>query len=122
MTGDGSRERSLQQILDALSDPDCRAIVDALEEPRGAQAIAERCELPQTSTYRKLEQLCEAGILREGTRVRTDGHHVTTYEPAVEGLFVAIGGAESFDYELVDELTSADERLAQFWARISEEV
>lgn len=122
MTEEQPNEPSIQDVLDVLADPDCREIVGDLEEPRGAQAVADRCDLSQTSAYRKLEALCEAGLLTEGTEMRADGHHVTTYERDVGGVFVALDGEDAFDFEFVRESTAPDRRLAQFWSRISEEL
>lgn len=120
MTGDEYDGK--QPVFDALADPDCRRIVVALDEPMTAKEIARQCDLPQTSTYRKLELLSEAGFLAERTEVRRDGHHATRYEKDLEGLFVAVDGEESFDVELVGRTESPDERLARFWSRISEEL
>lgn len=111
-----------QEVFDALADPDCRRIVVALEEPMTAKEVAEALDLPQTSTYRKLELLSDAGFVEDRTRVRTDGHHATCYVRDMDGVFVAVEGDQSFDVTVVSESESPDERLARFWSRISEEL
>lgn len=120
MSEDGPTDR--QAVFDALADPDCRAILATLDEPMPAQAVAEACELSQTSAYRKLELLADAGLLAEGTGVRADGHHVTTYERDCSGVLVAVEDERPFDVEVLRERESPDERLARLWHEVSEEV
>lgn len=111
-----------QAVFEVLADPDCRDILATIEEPLPAKTVADTCDLPQTSTYRKLQQLSEAGLVAEETDVRPDGHHATTYVRDSRGVFVALDGEESFDVEVLRERNSADERLALLWSRVSKEL
>jgi DNA-binding transcriptional ArsR family regulator len=122
MSDEPPAESDLQSVLETLADPECRMILDELDNAYSAQTIAEQCELPQTSTYRKLQALREADLVEERTRPRSDGHHVTTYVRDVSGVFVLVDDSDGFEFEFVRETQSADERLAQFWSRISEEL
>jgi hypothetical protein len=87
--GDASDAATSQAALDALADPDCRRIVAALAQPRTAKAVAEACDLPQTTTYRKLGRLSDGGLVEERVAVSTDGHHATTYVRDFAGVIVA---------------------------------
>jgi len=69
----------LQDVLDALDDEDCRAIVSALGEPMTAQGIAEASDVPLSTTDRKLELLTGASLLEKGVEVRARGHHRSRY-------------------------------------------
>lgn len=111
-----------QAVFEALADPDCRDILATVEEPLPAKAVAETCDLPQTSTYRKLQQLSEAGLVAEETEVRPDGHHATTYVRDTTGVFVPLDGEAAFDVEVIRPQKTADERLALLWSRVSEEL
>ncbi|WP_324661957.1 helix-turn-helix domain-containing protein [Haloarcula sediminis] len=119
MSGD---ETDDQALFEALADPDCRDILAAVDEPLPARAVAEACDLPQTSTYRKLQQLSEAGLVAEETELRPDGHHTTTYVRDTTGVFVPLTGEDAFDVECLRPRKSADERLALLWSRVSEEL
>lgn len=119
MTGDDS---DVQSVLDALADPDCRRLLAALDDPLTAQEAAERCDLPQTSTYRKLEKLREADLVDEETEIRADGHHATRYVRDFSGVFVGFDGEESFEVDVLGESRSPDERLADLWGRVSDEL
>lgn len=111
-----------QSMFEALADPDCRAILSTLDDPQPAKAVAETCDLPQTSTYRKLQQLSDASLVEERTEVRPDGHHATTYVRDCSGVFIAVNSDESFAVDIVRDSESPDERLARLWNRVSEEL
>lgn len=117
-----SDEIDEQTVFEALADPECRDILATIDEPASAKSVADLCDLPQTSTYRKLQQLSEAGLVAEETEVRPDGHHATTYVRDCTGVFVTLEDGAAFDVEVLDTETSADERLALLWSRVSEEL
>nr|WP_276516733.1 helix-turn-helix domain-containing protein [Halomicroarcula pellucida] len=111
-----------QATFEALADPDCRDILATLDEPLSAKRVADACELPLTSTYRKLEQLSDAALVSEETDIRSDGHHETTYVRDCTGVFVALDGRDSFDVDVLRDRETPDERLARLWSRVSEEL
>ncbi|WP_121823426.1 winged helix-turn-helix domain-containing protein [Halostella salina] len=122
MTGGTSAEDSLQSVLESLADPDCRRILSELDQPRSFQEVAKRCDLPETSTYRKLESLSAADLIAEGTKVRSDGHHIKTYERDVSGVLVLIDDDSGVEFEFVSEVSSPDRQLARLWSQVSEEL
>ena len=97
----------LQPLLDALDDADARAIVKTIDDPATANEVSERCDIPLSTTYRKLDLLTDAGLLEEGTEIRSDGHHTTTYTVA-------------FEIARTEEIRP-DERLADIWTSVREE-
>lgn len=111
-----------QTVFEALADTDCRALLAALDRPLTASEVTESCDLPQTSAYRKLEQLVAAGLVEERTRIDTDGHHATAYVRDCEGLVVDIDGDPEFGIRVLREREGPDERLAKLWTRVSEEL
>lgn len=85
----------LQDVLDALNDPDCQTIINHVEEPMTASELVEACEIPLSTMYRKLELLSEASLLEEQIEVRTDGRHTTRYELGFEEVRVGLDSHES---------------------------
>jgi DNA-binding transcriptional ArsR family regulator len=80
---------AVQAVLHALQDDDCRAVLDATdEEPLSASELAEACELPLSTTYRKLDELTEAGLLAERTRLCPGGKHASEYVRLVDEVLV----------------------------------
>ncbi|MEF8856503.1 MAG: ArsR family transcriptional regulator, partial [Haloplanus sp.] len=49
------------------------------------------CDLPLSTTYRKLDELTEAGLLAERTRLCPDGKHASEYVRVVEEVLVDAG-------------------------------
>ncbi|MFB6125980.1 MAG: helix-turn-helix domain-containing protein [Halolamina sp.] len=120
MVGDplADDDPDLQQVLDALDDPDCRAIVRQLEEPMTAGEVSEVCDIPTSTTYRKLELLSEASLLAEGTEVRSDGHHATLYRVDFEEVAVRRTEDRSLDVAIERPARDPDEQLASMWQEV----
>ena len=111
----------LQAVLDALDDADARAIIRGLEEPKTASDISEQCDIPLSTTYRKLDLLTDAALLKEGTAIRADGHHATTYEVSFDAVRVFLTETRDFDVEIEGDRQGPDERLADIWSKVRRE-
>lgn len=111
----------LQEVLDALDDPNCRKIMTALETPSTAREIAEASGVPLSTTYRKLELLGDASIVAERTEIRPDGHHATRYELTFEAVTISMDGEGGFDVTIERRPASPDEQLARLWSEVSRE-
>ena len=86
-----SDEARISDLLDALDDPDCRAVLEVTgAEPLSAKDIVERCEIPSSTAYRKIEKLVDLGLLREGIRIRSSGKHASEYSRCIEGIELSI--------------------------------
>lgn len=88
---------ALQDVLDALDDPECRAIIGQLERPMSATELSDACEIPLTTVYRKLELLTDASLLEERIEIRTDGRHTTRYAVAFDGVGIELVDGRSLD-------------------------
>ncbi|MBB6645264.1 winged helix-turn-helix domain-containing protein [Halobellus ruber] len=112
----------LQPLLDALDDADARDIIREIEESATANEISERCDIPLSTTYRKLDLLTDAGLLEEGTEIRADGHHTTSYTVTFEEVRVSLTDSREFAVEIArTEEQRPDERLADIWTSVREE-
>lgn len=81
-----------QALFSALDDADCRALLAATaDEARSASELSERCDLPTSTTYRKLDRLTEAGLLESGVRIHPEGHHTSEYRLACDDVVVGLG-------------------------------
>lgn len=90
-------ESEISEMLAALDDPDCRSVLEVTgEDSLSAKEIVERCEIPSSTAYRKIDRLVEIGLLREQIRVRSTGNHAREYHRRVDhvGLSLGDGGAE----------------------------
>jgi DNA-binding transcriptional ArsR family regulator len=111
----------LQDVLDALDDEDCRAIIEALDEPLTAKAVSEASDVPLSTTYRKLDLLTDAALLEERAVLQEDGHHTTEYEVAFEEVVVRLDEDRQLDVGIERPPASTDERLETLWAEVSKE-
>jgi len=127
MVRDPSREEDpppVADVLDALADDAARKIIAALSEPKTASDLSEECDIPLSTTYRKLETLTETSLLEESTDIRRDGQHTTRYSVAIETVTVSIGeteGVRAFDIEFTRPDRTREERLADLWSELQEE-
>ncbi|ELZ91455.1 ArsR family transcriptional regulator [Haloferax mucosum ATCC BAA-1512] len=93
-------ETEAEQVLEALSDPACRRILTTLRsaaDPMTAQELSSACDVPLSTTYRKLEQLSEASLLEETLQLRADGTHTHQYWTDVDSVTVHLSGEDGLD-------------------------
>ncbi|WP_226005302.1 ArsR/SmtB family transcription factor [Natrinema salinisoli] len=67
------------RIMELLSDDDARAVYLLVEEPATVRDVSDELDLPQSTAYRKVEHLREAGLisrLNERSRTGTPAHYV----------------------------------------------
>jgi DNA-binding transcriptional ArsR family regulator len=128
MVRDPSREEdppSVDEVLDALADDAARRIVMALTEPKTASDLSEECDIPLSTTYRKLELLTDASLLRESTNIRRDGQHTTRYAVSFDSVTVSLDESDDAPRDLTVEFSrperTRDERLADLWSELREE-
>jgi len=83
-------DEALETAFDALSDPDCRAILAAVDEPMTTSEIADACDLALSTAYRKIERLNATPLLSEGVRFDPDGDHAAEYSRGVSNATVSL--------------------------------
>ena len=87
-----------ESVLAALDDPDCRKLLEATtDEALTAQELVDRCDVPRSTTYRKVEQLTEAGLLEESVRLRRDGKHASEYRRSFEDVTISLSAGDGFE-------------------------
>ena len=118
---DSESEPSAAEICAALDDPDCREIIRKLDEPMTAADLTARCDIPQSTLYRKLELLNEATLLEESTEIRKDGHHASRYVVAFEEITLFLEEDRSVGVSIERPARTADERLAALWSEVRKE-
>ncbi|RYJ14849.1 ArsR family transcriptional regulator [Halogeometricum borinquense] len=123
MARDQSAEEpsELLSVLDALDDADARAIIRALVEPMTASELSDECDIPLSTTYRKLDLLTEADLLIEGTEIRADGHHTTTYEVTFDEVRIELTDERRLDVNVVRPEQAPDQQLADIWSAVRRE-
>lgn len=90
-------EGEITELLTVLDDEDCREVLRATgDDPLSAKEIAEACDIPSSTVYRKVDRLVDAGLLHEGIRIRGSGKHASEYTRCVDTVALSIddGGTE----------------------------
>lgn len=84
-----------EAVLAALEDPDCRALLEATtDEALTAGELTERCDVARSTTYRKLEQLTEAGLLEEQIRISSSGKHASEFRRTFDDVTISLCDSE----------------------------
>lgn len=97
----------VSDVLGALDSDACRCILEeSSDDALSASEISERCDLPLSTTYRKLELLTDTGLVDERTRVRPSGKHANEYVRAVESVVVSLGDDGAVRVQIVHRRAS----------------
>lgn len=108
-------------VLGALDDDTCRTIITSLTEPMTASEISETCDVPLSTTYRKLDLLSEASLVEEATEIRSDGQHTTRYAVNFEEVRVLLDDERTLATEILRPEQSPEERLSALWTEVRKE-
>lgn len=91
-------------LLAALDDSRCREIIEATDgQSLSATEVAEACEIPLSTTYRKLETLTETGLLVERTRLSPAGSHPSEYRSVVDEIVLSVDGDDGLRLQIFRE-------------------
>ncbi|WP_257300818.1 helix-turn-helix domain-containing protein [Haloarchaeobius sp. FL176] len=107
-----------RDVVGALADDDCRAIVEFLDEPATAGEVADGAGVPLSTTYRKLDRLADAGLVTERTDALRRGQPTTRYRRAFDAVRVEAADGGSLDAVVEQRSTTADERLEDLWTEL----
>lgn len=95
-------------VLEALDDADCRRILEATSEgARTASELSETCDLPLSTTYRKIDRLTDTRLLRESIRIHRSGKHVNEYARNVEDVVISVADDGSLDLSVTHRIDPA---------------
>lgn len=112
---------ALQDVLDALDDPDCRTILRLLEQPLTANELTDRCEIPQSTMYRKLDLLSDASLVEEQLEIRANGRHTRRYRVNFDEVRFSLTDERSLDVAISREEASPEKRLTALWSEVRKE-
>ena len=114
--------QTLQDVLDALDDPDCQTILREVDEPMTAKELIEQCDIPKSTVYRKLDLLSEASLVRERIKIHPEGGRITRYQRDFTNVTISMDDNDQFDVEISRPKRSVDEHLANIWSKMGDEL
>lgn len=84
-----TEEQEISALIGAINDSSARTIIEALDDkPLSAQELSKKCDLPASTTYRRVNELSKLGILAEKTIIRSHGKHTAKYRRRVDDLVI----------------------------------
>lgn len=96
-------QEEVSLLFDTLNDADARLILQTVaEEPLSAKELSNRCDLPMSTTYRKVNQLSRVGLLEERIEVDFTSKHTSTYTRCHDSVQVSITD-DGFELQLTTE-------------------
>jgi DNA-binding transcriptional ArsR family regulator len=104
MTGEYTAQRRLEhvEVLEAIADADCRAILAATAGgPLTAAELADHCAIPISTVYRKVGPLSAAGLLTERTRIRSSGPNCSEFVLRVRTVHIDLTSTDSVAFDRV---------------------
>ncbi|WP_254538672.1 winged helix-turn-helix domain-containing protein [Halomarina litorea] len=113
---------SLQAVLDALDDTDCRAILRETAEPMTATELIDICDIPKSTLYRKLELLSDASLVREQDTINSGGGRTTKYERDFVNVMISMDEDDTLSVSVERPPRNANERLADIWSKMGDEL
>lgn len=91
----------LDAVLTALHDEDCRQLLEAtFDDALTARELGERCDIPTSTVYRKLELLDTLGLLEASMRICENGDHAKEYAQTLEEITICIDDREGLNVEM----------------------
>jgi len=107
----------IEGVVSVLDDSDCREIISILEAPKTVPDIAEEVDLPLSTTYRKLDQLTDAGLAIETVGVRRGSHHTSRYVADFDRIAISLDD----DRELRVDIDRSNDQSLGIWSNVTQE-
>lgn len=109
-TGVAEEPSQLSAVFKSLGDATCRVILRTLHDAPAAlttQEVAAVLDIALSSTYRKLNRLLAAGLIKQQDEIDPDGHRRARYRPAVDKIEITFGIGDGTEVTLYEEMEIA---------------
>jgi predicted transcriptional regulator len=102
-TGESNPEEIGFEAVEALRSNEHWEILARIDGRMTVFEIADVCNLPLSTTYRKINDLHDAGLLREELRIRDKGDYLAEYECPFRSIQIRIQDGLEIDTVTGDE-------------------
>jgi predicted transcriptional regulator len=93
-----------ETFVRTITDDECCRLLSAVEtEPKPVKELSEECEIPLSTTYRKMNRLQEAGLVEEQIQLGGSGNHTSVYRQQFDGARITLSEDGEFEVELLAE-------------------
>ncbi|MFB6281153.1 MAG: helix-turn-helix domain-containing protein [Haloferacaceae archaeon] len=119
MAGGEGAEAGDAELVRTLGSKYSAEILGATNEPRSAQELSDRLDIPIATCYRRIEELTEAGLLAlEDSVLSEERRRVDVYRREVNELVVSFG--DSGYSVVVEERSQVKNKLDDAWRALSD--
>ncbi|NHN49182.1 helix-turn-helix transcriptional regulator [Halostella sp. JP-L12] len=88
---DGDRDRfDREAIVGLLDDDDAVCLFRSATDPKTVSTLADECDVPLSTAYRKVEKLEDAGLIGEVARGLADASEPARYRRTVDAVTVTL--------------------------------
>ncbi|MES3517550.1 MAG: hypothetical protein PPP58_07810 [Natronomonas sp.] len=84
-------------LLNLFADDEVRELFRRCEVPKSVQQLAEECDIPESTAYRKVDRLVEANVLVPLQETQT-AKEATEYRRAVDAVEICIREVTTVTY------------------------
>jgi len=107
----------LSTVVSLLEDDYARQILEATSvDPMSRTELAEECDTSLPTVSRRIDRLEAAGLVREETRLRSDGHHDAVYVAQLDRFEVRLSDGK-FEYDLQRVDRDMSDELERLWSK-----
>lgn len=103
-----------QTVLGALANEQCQTILKNLDRPMTTSEIASTCGLPQSTVYRKLEQMVDACLLVKHKERSTETRYTLGFDEVIVRC-----NPKTLELEVVPKRRSASEQLSELQSDVT---
>ncbi|EFW92293.1 hypothetical protein ZOD2009_09550 [Haladaptatus paucihalophilus DX253] len=87
-----------------------------------ANELTDTCDIPTSTLYRKLELLSNASLVREQDTINPGGGRTTRYKRDFDDVTISMTEEDDFSVTVERPPRKADERLADIWSTMGDEL
>jgi predicted transcriptional regulator len=111
----GDSDAELETVVGLLDDEHVRTILKATsEQPLSATELSDRCDVSESTIYRRVDRLRDQQFLQEQTRPRSDGHHETVYAANLDRFEVEVQDGE-LEWTIKRKGEDIADQLTRLW-------
>jgi DNA-binding transcriptional ArsR family regulator len=103
---------SPEKLLEILADPKSRAIIAAVaQERRSVSEISDYCDLPLSTSYRRVDELVENGVIKDALRIKGAGRHEQEYALRNESVSAVFRVDDAVDIRVSFDASDREDRM-----------
>jgi len=98
-----------QELLPVLGKKYSATLLVETAEPRTAQELSDKLDIPIATCYRRIDDLCDCGLLEQSeTKISSENRQVKAYKRSIDDFSVDFDGSASVTFETESGIGNID--------------